>query len=126
MNGDTYHKINYKSFIKKFFYDKSDLQIVVFQKNNIKDYGSINIDGNSNIISITAKGENTYVDSGSYIFKKDLLKFIPINTFNSMNNDFLFDLLDRKAFKIKSYISKKDFIDIGTPTRLHQAKNVIK
>ena len=43
-----------------------------------------------------------------------------------MNKDFLFDLLNKKSFKIKSYVSENNFIDIGTPSRLQKTKKIIK
>ena len=60
-----------------------------------------------------------------FIFKKDVLKYIPEKKYYEIDHELLPDLLAR-AYKIYGYECKEFMKDIGTPERYKQVEEYLK
>ena len=79
---------------------------------------------NSNKIATIYTRRNAVHSGGTYIFKKEILDYIPNEPW-SINTDLIPDLLE-KNIPIALYFSNAIYFDIATPVKLKQAKEAYK
>ena len=126
LNGDSYCKINYKDLLLKHSKSEALLTIVVTSSTVNNEYGSVAIDKNNNVIKFKEKATNnnkSYINAGIYCFSKKIFNYMPTNNTFSLEKDLLEIIKDNKYY---AYVTKKRFVDIGTPKNYYLAKNIIK
>jgi len=115
LNGDTVFDIDYLKLINSV--NKSNYGSMSLVKN--KQQNSIKLNKltlKNNLVKYSNNG--SLMNSGTYFFKKKILKLIP-NKKSSLENDILPSLIKRK--KINGLIFDNFFIDIGTKEYLEKA-----
>jgi len=78
MNGDTLCTVNYNELMK--YHKKSgNMATITLHKKDIHiDFGVVKLDENNNIIEYIEKPTQSYfVSMGVYVFKQEVLKYIP-------------------------------------------------
>lgn len=129
LNGDCYCALDYKKFLKFHEEKKALASIALSELEDRADFGSIELDEKSKIVSFREKskqevkkiatGETVYVNAGIYAFSKNIFRLMPDHEVLSLERAF-FQMLTGKAFY--GYPCGKVFIDIGTPSRFAQAQ----
>ena len=123
LNGDTYSDICYRSFVNDFLNNKSFASIAITNAKNVSDYGSIVIDKNGRLISFsekTVEKDNSFVNLGAYIFKKEIINEIAINKKVSLEIDTIPNSLKLRDKPINTFIHQGLFFDYGNPKRLEK------
>ncbi|MDI6786290.1 MAG: nucleotidyltransferase family protein [bacterium] len=126
MNGDSFCPVELDKFVDYHIAKKTLTTIALTKIEENKDYGLVTINSSDRIISFTEKTEvdnnSELVNAGVYLFQKDVLSLIPANRNYSLEYN-LFPTITEK--RIYGYITKGNFIDIGTPERLEKAKQIL-
>ena len=125
LNGDSFMNIESSEYSRLLLSENPT--IVVKSMDNVERYGHILFDNNNYITQFCEKGfgGKGYINSGCYIFKSDfLVKNFPKENKFSFENMLIPNLV--KKHKIKTFISHKDFIDIGTIESYKKAANFFK
>jgi len=112
MNSDLLTNIDYEDFYKTFITKKADMLVASIPYDVNLPYAVFNDDKNRNIISFKEKPEYTYyANAGIYLFKKEMLKFIPKNkVYNA--TDFMQDVIN-SGNKLIHYPIRGYWLDIG-------------
>lgn len=123
MNGDSFCPINLNDFIGFHRDNKALLSIAVTEVDNAADYGSILLDKDKKIIRFDEKnsGAKVLINTGVYLFTKDILSLIPDEIPYSLEYDFFPNLIGKDIY---GFIIQEPFIDIGTPERFKKAKGL--
>ncbi|MGD0335705.1 MAG: nucleotidyltransferase family protein [Candidatus Omnitrophota bacterium] len=124
MNGDCFCPINLNNFVGFHEHNKALLSIAVTETDNPADYGSILLDKDNKIIRFGEKDNSakSLINTGMYLFKKDVLSLIPNKTPCSLEYDFFPNLVGKDFY---GFIIQEPFIDIGTPERFKQAQGLL-
>ena len=130
INGDSFCKLDYEKFC--MFFKKNDpiAQIAVSRSTNAKNYASIKLDSNNNIIEYKEKQnicENTekFISTGIYQFSSEIMNFIDGDKFVSLEFDIIPKLIRSLPKRIYSYKTKGEFIDIGTPKNYEKSQDIL-
>ena len=92
---------------------------------DISDYGHIEIDDFGRITNFREKSSKIgsgFVNAGIYLMHKDIFEYMPGEERFSLEQDLFPKILDKNCF---SYITDKEFIDIGTPERYLKAAQIL-
>jgi D-glycero-D-manno-heptose 1,7-bisphosphate phosphatase len=118
VNGDSFLQYDLKNFLEKSSNSSLCNIILVnaktYLENNQLNNLSVNLEK-----KVFFKTKSNLMNSGIYLFKKEILKKIP-NKFFSLEQDLLPNLILKK--KVSGFVEKGFFIDIGTRKRLIYAK----
>ena len=120
VNGDTFVKIDYNSFYKKF--KNTQITLLLIHKKNISRYGSVNIIGNL-IVKFNEKQNSIksgLINAGVYFIRKDIFNILGNKKVFSFEKDFLEKYVS--ILNIKYFITNDYFIDIGTKKSYFEAK----
>ena len=122
LNGDSFCGIDYQKLVDFDFSNNAHISVVVTHSNDCRDYGSIDLDSNKRIISFNEKGDkgHGYINSGVYLFSKEIISRIPEGMIFSLERNILSLLIDDCCF---AYCTNNELIDIGTPDRYKIALN---
>jgi len=121
INGDTYLDIDYQEAYKTFKMSNRLGMMVVKES----EKANCRIDENYNLIQYRKNGiAKLYLDAGVWISNKRILDYIPENKKISLEEKILPNLI--KEREIKTYITDKQFYDIGTLEGLERFKKYIK
>lgn len=127
LNGDTYVDLPLKKFLNFHLKTNADITILSNFMENLSRYGSLKINKYTNkLISFEEKQDNNnkgYINSGVYIFNKNVFENILFDRSFSLEKDFFSLALSTKnvfAFKISSF-----FIDIGTKESYLDAQKLL-
>ena len=123
VNGDTFFNGNLEKFLK-FNLTKNKIVMMITKNHHYKENKKLtNLNINKkNEIQISNKNKNKFINSGTYLMSKEILKKELTNK-SSLETEIIPDLIEKKsAFGI---IENKKLIDIGTNNNLLFAKNNI-
>ena len=118
VNGDSFLQYDLKNFLEKSSNSSICNIILVNTKTYLENKQLNNLSVNLKK-KVFFKSKSNLMNSGIYLFKKEILKQIP-NKFFSLEQDLLPDLILKK--KVSGFVEKGFFIDIGTRKRLIYAK----
>jgi len=125
INGDSYLMFDYNKIIN-YFKNKNKLALMVIYKNNNK-YDNSNVSINKDLIKQynrkTQTPEMIYIDAGLNIFKKEVLKLIPVNT-KIMLDDIFEKLIEQK--QLMAYETFQRFYEIGSFEGLKEFEKLIE
>jgi len=111
MNGDTLCTVNYNELME--YHKKSNnMATITLCKKDIKiDFGVVQLEGNNNIVNYIEKPTHSYfVSIGVYVFKPDVLKYIPDGRLDFPD---LVKILIKNNEKVGGYIFDGYWQDIG-------------
>jgi dTDP-glucose pyrophosphorylase/predicted transcriptional regulator len=121
VNGDVVSDINYESLLKFHENNNADATMAVYPYKMQNPYGEVVIKG-QNIIKINEKPVSiSYVNSGVYVFKNEILKFIKKNCY--MDAIDLINLLKKKKRKIIAFAIHENWVDVGLKNEYLKIKN---
>lgn len=115
INGDSYCKTDLKSYIDWHFNNHYQASLLLIEVEDTKRYGSVKVDNNCKVISYQEKNTNGgpgWINSGIYIFDKNLLSQIPGGAKFSLEHEFMPNLISKGLHGKRV---QAEFIDIGTP-----------
>ena len=120
INGDTYLEVDLNKLIKSC--SKNSYGSIALIKN--KSYKSNNKLANMGLKKnkVVYRKKSNFMNGGVYFFRKNIFKFIK-NKKASLENQILPRLISKR--KICGLITKKFFLDIGTPNNFNKAKNLL-
>ena len=125
VNGDTYLDIDYRQMAKAFRMSNRDLMIALYPAGKANCY----VDNSGNMVEYRKGGlkPDRYVDAGVWIAKKDeLFKCFPQKSNFSLESDILPNIISPLLRRVKVFISKNRFYDIGTLEGLEEFNQFIK
>jgi len=120
MNGDTFCDLDFRDFVTMYESREAELSVALCSKPAAIDCGNVVLDASGRLVSFYEKAGGTtgYVNAGVYLINRTLLNLIPEGKPFSIEYDFIPSVLHRPCF---GYVTKADFLDIGTPERYSQA-----
>ena len=127
MNGDSYIDVNLNDFVNWGLNSDVEGGILLTEVDDVSRYGSVNLDNKSKIVSFKEKDLTSgrgLINSGVYIFKKDLLLKMPEAIQYSMEREYFLKLVLKKQLFGRHLAGK--FIDIGTPKSYKKAELFFK
>lgn len=111
MNGDLLTSLNFEHMMKFHLENNSTATMGLREYDFQVPYGVVNIE-DKRIVRIEEKPvQNFYVNGGIYVLSKQVLKFIPENSFFDMPT--LFEIIINKKLTTLSFIIKDYWLDIG-------------
>ncbi len=121
MNGDLLTNVNFEDMMDFHITNKSVATMGVREYDLQVPYGVVNVEG-SNITAIEEKPIHSFfVSAGIYILKKDVLKYIPDETFFDMPT--LFEKVIDNSMKSSPYPIREYWLDIGRIEEFDKANN---
>lgn len=127
VNGDSYCDADLESFLS-FHLTKPDalISILLVPQDGRKDTGFVVLDDQTSFITAfneKQRNQNSYINSGVYIFNKEALSLIPKNQKVSLEYDVFPKLAGKNLY---GFPTKSRVIDIGTPERYQKALEYFK
>jgi dTDP-glucose pyrophosphorylase/mRNA-degrading endonuclease RelE of RelBE toxin-antitoxin system len=123
-NSDILTNIDYEQFFLEFIKQDADLAILTIPYQVNIPYAVLET-SNGNVKSFKEKPTYTYYSNGGiYLFKKEMLHFIPKDTF--FNATDLMEELIKKDFKVVSYPFVGYWLDVGKHEDFEKAQTDIK
>ena len=121
LNGDSLCRLDLKEIFNFHLVKKAMATIAVSEVKDAKDFGSIVLDKELRIKAFSEKEKSSagYVNAGIYVFERKIFDLMPAQKQFSAEKD-LFPKLAGKEFY--GFITKEEFIDIGTPERYRVAR----
>jgi len=122
MNGDTYLEVNLDDMLRFHRARGALATMALAYKENTGRYGSVRIDKDNKIIAFIEKddeGRSRYINGGMYVFRKEILGYIPANKAYSLEREVLPTLVGRGLY---GFPGDGYFIDIGIPGDYEKAK----
>jgi len=123
-NSDLLTNINYELFFLEFLRQDADFAVVTIPYNVSIPYAVVET-SNGHVIDLKEKPTYTYYSNGGiYLMKKEIVKYIPKNTFYDATD--LMELLIRDGKKVISYPFQEYWLDVGSHEDYQRAQNDIK
>lgn len=124
MNSDLFTNIDYEDFYLHFKEHNADMSVAAVPYDVSVPFGIFELDGR-NITGINEKPTyHYYANAGIYLFKKDMLKYVPENKFFNAT-DFIEELVKQRMRVVRFPITGY-WIDIGQYSELEKATELVK
>ncbi len=124
INSDILTNIDYEDFLMTFLESGSDMMLAAVPYTVKLPYAIIETDGEK-VQSFREKPEyNYYSNTGIYLMKKELLEYIPENTFFDATD--LMDIILKNHKVLKYYPMVSYWLDIGKPDDYKKAQEDIR
>lgn len=123
INGDSFSDFSLRGFFDFYKKKKAKVAILLKEMKDNKDYGFVAVNANSEVTLFNEKVQrkkNSYINSGVYLFNKEIFSVMPKKPVFSLEYDFFPKIIGKGVY---GYKGKSLFIDIGTPERYRKAKN---
>lgn len=121
MNGDILSDINFDLLIKSHKDSRKIMTIATFERQEIVDYGVLNIGNDGCLESFHEKPNVPFsVSTGIYVFNKKIIDYIP---HGSMGMDQLISKLMHSNIKINTFQHNGYWLDIGRPADYQKAND---
>ena len=121
MNGDSFCPVDLHEFINFHITKQSELSLTLATIEGVSNYGMAELDESNRIVTFVEKGKekNGFISGGVYLFNHSILSLIPSAAVYSLEYNLFPALTNRRCY---GYVTKKGFIDIGTPEGYENAK----
>lgn len=124
MNSDLFTNIDYEDFYLHFKEHNADMSVAAVPYDVSIPFGIFELEGR-NIKGVKEKPTyHHYANAGIYLVKKEVLKYIPKDTF--FNATDLIDILIENNKSIIRFPLNGTWIDIGTPQEYAKANDLVK
>lgn len=124
LNGDSYFDVNLTRLLRFHLKKKMDGSnclgtILLTRTESTKDYGTVELGADNEILTFAEKAENKngssgLVNAGIYVLESELLKLISANKKTSLEQE-IFPLAISQNHPLYGLQSDGFFVDIGTP-----------
>jgi NDP-sugar pyrophosphorylase family protein len=124
VNGDSFCPVNLFEFYNFHLSKQSLMTMAVIKSKETKSSGLVKFDDSQKIVGFEEKKINCpsgYINTGIYLFRKNILSLIPEHTKYSLEYNLFPRLTNQNSF---AFISRKKLIDIGTPEQYTRAKRL--
>jgi len=122
MNGDILTTMDFSAVYKQHKSDSSIMTICSYEKKVKSSLGVLEIDAQNNVIDYLEKPEKTFlVSTGVYVLNPAIKGFVLKN--EKIDLPDLVKRIIAKGQKVKSFLIKGEWFDIGTPGDLELALN---
>lgn len=123
MNSDLFTNVNYEDFFMHFVKHDAEMSVATIPYSVNVPYGIFELDGR-NIKGIKEKPSyNYYANAGIYLLKKEVLDYIPDDTF--FNATDLIEKLISLGKKVIRFPLTGYWIDIGKPEEYKKAQDLV-
>jgi len=123
MNSDLFTNVNYEDFYMHFIKHNAEMSVATIPYSVNVPYGIFELDGR-NIKGIKEKPSyNYYANAGIYLLKKEVLDFIPDDTF--FNATDLIEKLISMGKNVIRFPLTGYWIDIGKPEEYKKAQDLV-
>ena len=128
LNGDCFSPVNFNDVL--FYHQKRKTLVTIVvarieKKNELKDYGTIQMTPDTRIQEFLEKVErhdgSPLVNAGVYCFRRDICQRMPEKNKFSVERDVFPALIKDGIYGFEV----KEFIDIGTPERYKKAQKLL-
>lgn len=126
MNGDSYFNANLEEFRIWHTNKAAGVTLLLKKASKKKRYGIVRIDDDGQIISFEEKGcfdRTEWMNAGIYIIDRKMIETIPSARKVSLEYEMFPQWVGSGLF---GYISKAEFLDIGTPESFAKSGKFIK
>jgi NDP-sugar pyrophosphorylase family protein len=125
MNSDLLTNIDFDDFYRKFIESNSDMLVATIPYKIDIPYAVMDINENNEVLSFHEKPRYTYYsNAGIYLFKKELIDFIPPEQpFDATH--FMEEVIAKKK-KLSSYPILGYWLDIGRIDDFYKAQEDVK
>ncbi len=122
MNGDVLTDIDFQKLFDFHTESGNDITIGTAYREQYVDFGVVELDKDNNFVLWNEKPTLNYlVSMGIYVFSSNVLEHLPKEeTFNIPD---IIEVLSKKNFRIKGFIHKGYWLDIGRPEDYEKACN---
>lgn len=128
VNGDTFCLLDIQKMYAEHRQKRAAISIGISQVDDTNRYGSVISDQHGFVASFTEKGSTSgpgYINCGTYLINKDVLKFSNFSACFSFEKDILEGREDLQL-KINTFSTSADFLDIGVPSDFERSKFFLK
>lgn len=118
MNGDSYTEVDMEDLIKTHRRNNSKLTIVLLKVKDAGRYGTVRINSHSRVTCFQEKrgvNEAGLINAGIYLLKRDIFDTIEQDRVISMEKELLPAFVRNFQNRVRGYIVRGKFIDIGVP-----------
>ena len=123
MNGDVLTTLDYKKLVQHHINNKGMVTIAMHKKEINIDLGVMEFDSDEVLTKYTEKPTMYYqVSMGIYVFNKDVLRYIPEDTYFDFPD--LIQVLLKNGEKVVCYPSDDYWLDIGRSEDYQKANDV--
>lgn len=127
INGDTFCKLNLNKFTDFHFAKRALLSMVLTKSPKARDCGNVSVGDDNRIIrfaeKVGAKKCDGLVNAGIYLMQHSLLSGIPLGAKVSLEYEIFPRIIEKGCY---GFVSKSEFIDIGTPDSYKKATKFLK
>ncbi len=126
MNGDTFHDVPVYELLETHLQHDAFVTMALKTSATPEKYGAVQMTENKQIARFLGKGhaEVNLVNTGIYVFNKNVLKFIQPDEYISLETD-IFPLLC-KLGKLYGYVCEEEFLDLEVPANFKTIKEKLK
>jgi NDP-sugar pyrophosphorylase family protein len=131
LNGDSYCPVPLAELARHHDSVAAAVTIAVTPMEDVAEYGLVHLGNRGEIVAFSEKpGDGRlpvqpaagYVNAGVYVMSRDVLEEIPPGQASSLERDLFPSLIGRG---LAGYVVDQPVLDIGTPARLHRAREVL-
>ena len=120
MNGDVLTNVDFKKLADFHIKNGNDITIGTAYREQYVDFGVVELDKDNNFVLWNEKPTLHYlVSMGIYVFSFNVLQHLPEE--EKFNIPDIIEILSKKNFKIKGFIHKGYWLDIGRPEDYEKA-----
>lgn len=125
MNGDSYCPVPLPEMARHHERVGAAVTIAVTPMENAAEYGLVHLGHRAEIVAFSEKPVEPaagYVNAGVYVMSRTVLEEIPPGQASSLERELFPSLIGRG---LAGYVVDQPVLDIGTPDRLHRAREVL-
>ncbi len=125
VNGDVFIDIDVQKEIDDHFSHDASITVSMTTVDNPTEYGIMGLDETGRITRFKDKPKpeevfSNYINTGVYVVRKDVLKYIPKDTMYDMSKE-LFPLLVEKGYRLQGHPIQGHWRDVGRPSDYFEA-----
>ena len=124
MNSDLFTDIDFEDMYLHFMENKADMSIAAVPYTVSIPFGICDLDGRDVKGIVEKPTYNYYANAGIYMLRREVINMIPENEFYNATD--LIDAIVKNGNKVIRYPLKGTWIDIGTLSEYHKAKDLAK
>lgn len=125
LNGDCFCPVELDKFFDFYKQAKAFAAIVLTKIANNGEYGSVELSEDKRIMAFREKAKDkiALVNAGTYLLNREVFSLIPKNKKYSFEYNLFPELCSKEFY---GFVTEEKLLDIGTPERYKQAKNILK
>jgi len=126
LNGDSYLRFKLSNFLNTHLSYNAKVSICLAQIEDSSRYGTVEVDNDGRVLAFLEKPlkkKPGLINSGVYLFERDVIKKIPKGKIISLEIDIFPNLINKGLYGVQC---EGTFIDIGTPDSFNKANKLLR